>query len=345
VFSQWPNVVLESLFSRVRPGLGFDFTSIQNMVAARAIRSSASRATVNPSKRVLGSRSRPSKARGDAEPQPELEKETFVNGSDDGREKSNVQRLSDKKHSAWSQYTVESPFPSWNRPTPEECRTTHAKLKELHQAAVESEFADENTPETIPHVLDAMIVAILSQATAWSNAKRAMNSLKTTYGSIFAYDKIVEGGQAKMAETIRCGGMHNRKSKMIMTVLDQVHQKQGKYDLDDLFELSDEEAMKELLSYKYMGTKSASVVMGWCLKRNPFTVDTHVYRLARLWGWTPMDANRQKTQSHLEIMIPPNLKFDLHFLMIQHGRTCPACKGGSKGGECMLKGGGGCAGK
>ena len=254
-------------------------------------------------------------------------------------ELSDNKRLSTQKHTAWSQYTSQSPFPSFPHPTPEECRIAHAHLKELHQEAVEAEFADENTPETIPHVLDAMIIAILSQATAWSNAKRAMNSLKKEYGSIFAYDKIVAGGQAKLAETIRCGGMHNRKSMIIMTVLEQVLERYGKYDLDDMFTLNDEEVMKELLSYKYMGTKSASVVMGWCLKRNPFTVDTHVYRLAGLWGWRPKDATREKTQSHLEIMIPPNLKFDLHFLMIQHGRTCPACRGGSKGGKCTLKGG------
>jgi endonuclease-3 len=286
-----------------------------------------------PSKRASTSRSR-TKVEVDVKSEPSEEKKAII-----PKDVKHDDHLSSKKHSAWSQYTSESPFPTFHHPTPEECRIAHAKLKELHQEAVEAEFADENTPETIPHVLDAMIIAILSQATAWSNAKRAMNSMKKVYGSIFAYEKIVEGGQSKLAETIRCGGMHNRKSTIIMTVLEQVHKKAGKYDLDDLFELDDEEVMKELLSYKYMGTKSASVVMGWCLKRNPFTVDTHVYRLAGLWGWRPKDATKEKTQSHLEIMIPPNLKFDLHFLMIQHGRTCPACRGGSKGGKCTLKGG------
>jgi len=87
-------------------------------------------------------------------------------------------RLSSKKHSAWSQYTSQSPFSTFHHPTPEECRRAHAQLKGLHQEAVAAEFADENTPETIPHVLDAMIIAILSQAIAWSNAKRAMNSMK-----------------------------------------------------------------------------------------------------------------------------------------------------------------------
>jgi endonuclease-3 len=322
------------------------------MVAVKRKRNTNPASSPLPSKRPLSSTSRPPKAEDGVKAEGEVKRElkTRTKQKQDVKdevkeevkakdEKAKDNRLSTKKHSAWSQYTSQSPFPDFPHPTPEECRVAHARLKELHQEAVEAEFADENTPETIPHVLDAMIIAILSQATAWSNAKRAMNSMKKTYGSIFAYDKIVEGGQPKLAETIRCGGMHNRKSMIIMTVLDQVYQKAGKYDLDDLFNLDDEEAMKELLSYKYMGTKSASVVMGWSLKRNPFTVDTHVYRLAGLWGWRPKDATREKTQSHLEIMIPPNLKFDLHFLMIQHGRTCPACRGGSKGGKCTLKGG------
>ncbi|EAT77813.1 hypothetical protein SNOG_14621 [Parastagonospora nodorum SN15] len=52
--------------------------------------------------------------------------------------------------------------------------------------------------------------------------------------------------------------------------------------------------MKELMSYKYVGPKSAFVVMGWCLKRNRFTVDTHVYRIAGLWGWRPKEADARE---------------------------------------------------
>jgi hypothetical protein len=91
--------------------------------------------------------------------------------------------------------------------------------------------------------------------------------------------------------------------------------------------------MQELIKYKGIGPKSASVVMTWCLKRKSFTVDTHVYRVAGLWGWRPKDATREKTQAHLDAVIPNELKFDLHFLFIAHGRTCPACKGGAKAGQ------------
>lgn len=65
-----------------------------------------------------------------------------------------------------------------------------------------------------------------------------------------------------------------------MTMLEEVKNRQGKWDLDHFVDLDDDVVMKELLSYKYMRTKSASVLMGWCLKRHLFTVDTHVYRIA-----------------------------------------------------------------
>ncbi|KAI9639060.1 base excision DNA repair protein [Dioszegia hungarica] len=238
--------------------------------------------------------------------------------------------LADKKYSAYSPYTNQSPFPDFGHPTPKQCADAHTVLSKLHSADVAKEFEDEFTPESIPHVLDSIIVAILSQATGWSNAKRAMASMVSAYGSVFAYDAIVGGGREKLEGVLRCGGMQVRKSMMIMTILDQVNERYGGWDMDSMFKMSDEEAMKELLSFKYVGTKSASVVLGWCLKRKPFTVDTHVYRITGLWGWRPATATREKTQSHLEIMIPSDLKFDLHFLFIAHGRTCPACRGGSK---------------
>jgi len=242
-------------------------------------------------------------------------------------------RLAERKWQAWSTHATTTPFPNFGHPTHQECRAAHAILKEKHQAAVDKEFADPNTPETIHHVLDAMVVAILSQATSWSNAKRAMNSMKAVYGSVFEYNAIWTGGVEKLQETLRCGGLHVRKSKLIMAILEQVKARHGECNLDHLFQKGDEDAMQELISYKGMGPKSASVVMGWCLKRNPFTVDTHVYRLAGIWGWRPKEASREKTQSHLEVMVPKKLKFDLHFLMIAHGRVCPRCRGGSKDGH------------
>lgn len=239
-------------------------------------------------------------------------------------------KLKDTKWQKWSSYANSSPFPNFKHPTPRECKDAYRVLHDMHREAVDEEFKDEYTPETIPHVLDAMIVAILSQATNWNNAKRAMASMKDTYGSIYAYDEIFAGGREKLQEALKCGGLHVRKSMIISTILAQVKERYGKWDLDHLFQASDEDAMQELMSYKYVGPKSASVVMGWCLKRNRFTVDVHIYRIAGLWGWRPEKASRELTQSHLDAVVPSELKFMLHFLILQHGRECPACVGGAR---------------
>lgn len=242
----------------------------------------------------------------------------------------NDTRLADAKWQKWHAHAKSSPFPAFAHPTPAECKAAHSVLTKMHDEAVKAEFDDPDTPETIANVLDAIVVAILSQATSWNNAKRAMNSMKAVYGSIYAYDDILAGGQDKLQEALRCGGLHVRKSKIITSILQQVQERYHGWDLNHLFELSDEDAMKELISYKGMGPKSAFVVMTWCLKRQNFTVDTHVHRISGLWGWRPQGVDVQKTQAHLDATIPSELKFDLHFLLIQHGRSCPACRGGSK---------------
>ena len=291
----------------------------------RTARAAKAGASVNP-KAARGSQKAASVAsskKSELQPSDESEKDESPDGGD--------QKPEDKKWKQWSQYADSSPFPDFKRPTPQDCEEAHRVLHKMHHEAVAKEFDDENTPETIPHVLDAMIVAVLSQATGWNNAKRAMNSMKKVYGSVFAYQDIMNGGSDKLEATIRCGGLHVRKTKIIMSVLQEVKERYGKWDLDHLHDVSENDAMKELLSYKYMGPKSAGVVVSWSLKRKIFIVDTHCYRIAGLWGWRPENATREKTQSHLNVTIPEHLKFDLHFLLIAHGRTCPACIGGAKG--------------
>ncbi|KAF2819315.1 DNA glycosylase [Ophiobolus disseminans] len=248
-----------------------------------------------------------------------------------------VKESPDVDWKSWSANASSTPYPDFKHPTNRECHLAYDMLYSLHNSAVEAEFNDTITPETIPFVLDAMMVAVLSQATSWSNAKRAMDSMKNIYGSVFAYENIYTGGSEKLQKTIRCGGLHVRKTKIIMSILDDVKRRYGKWNLDHLLAASDEDAMQELLSYKYIGSKSAFVVMGWCLKRNRFTVDVHVHRIAGLWGWIPEGASRENAQLHLDAVVPGELKFKLHFFLIQHGRTCVACRGGSRVGGCEVK--------
>jgi endonuclease-3 len=179
-----------------------------------------------------------------------------------------------------------SPYPDFTRPTEDECRQSHRILHELHGKTVHKNFEYTDNPGLhYPYVVDAMIVATLTQATSWANAQRAMKSMITIYGSAFAYQKILDGGEDKLRYALRPGGMQNRKAKMIIQILQDVRARHGAWDLNYMFNASDDDAVKELVSYKGVGPKSVLCILSICLQRDSFAVDTHIYRISGLWGW------------------------------------------------------------
>ena len=140
--------------------------------------------------------------------------------------------------------------------------------------------------------------------------------------------------------------------------------------LDYVHGMTDEQAMKELESFKGVGPKSkssrpafqsilvcrprprklivlfhlallaASCVLLFCLARDSFAVDTHVFRLSQQLNWVPakatrsvvvpvcvaalraldadrvLDVYRQTTYEHLDVRIPAELRYPLHVLLI-----------------------------
>ena len=134
---------------------------------------------------------------------------------------------------------------------------------------------------------------------------------------------------------IRSGGLANKKAATIQNILHSIREKHGEHSLQHLAvaessgrRMSDNEIMKELISYDGLGPKTASCVLLFSLGRNSFAVDTHEFRLSKLLGWVPQKSNRVLAQAHLNIRVPDELKYDLHLLMIQHGRLCKGCKTG-----------------
>jgi len=112
--------------------------------------------------------------------------------------------------------------------------------------------------------------------------------------------------------------------------------------LDHLHTLSNDEAFAALVKYPGIGPKTASCVLLFCLQRPSFAVDTHVFRLCKWLGWVPAPGNpaglapgakgcfagptRNSTYAHCEVRIPDHLKYPLHQLLIQHGKSCPRCR-------------------
>lgn len=55
------------------------------------------------------------------------------------------------------------------------------------------------------------------------------------------------------------------------------------------------------------------------------TSQRHVHRLSLSLGWLPPSATRDTAFYHLDLRIPPHLKYGLHSLLVRHGRGCVKC--------------------
>ncbi|RMZ85010.1 hypothetical protein DV738_g303, partial [Chaetothyriales sp. CBS 135597] len=262
--------------------------------------------------------------------------------------------LQSRKLKAYSQYAQQSPFPDFEHPTAEECRLAHRILQKLHGARVRPETVvarpDRAGCGDSPCVLDALVRTILSQNTSDTNSTRAKKSMDQVYGGDSSgndnddyWRRIVSGGQAKLQEAIKCGGLSAVKSKVILSILTQTMEKHGRYSLDHLLNssdatLSNEDAMAELMSFRGVGPKTASCVLLFCLQRDSFAVDTHVHRITGLLGWRPKTATRDETHQHLDVRIPDEDKYGLHVLLVTHGKQCDECKAGGRNlDKCELR--------
>ncbi|KAI6117153.1 DNA glycosylase [Pisolithus croceorrhizus] len=248
---------------------------------------------------------------------------------------------------------MKSPYPLFIRPTAEETRVVYALLAAhtpggvpiLHSEPKDASDAGNSTsaPRTgssaLPNVLDSVIGTILSQNTSSQNYTRAKSCLDATFGTgEAAFGRMANAEVGEVARAIKCGGLANKKANTIQTLLKSVKAKHGKYNLQHLHteEIPNCDAMRELVSYKGVGPKTAACVLSFCLGRQAFAVDTHVFRLARMLGWVPEDANPVEAQAHLELRIPSELKYGLHVMLVKHGRTCRGCRYEGKG-SCPLK--------
>jgi len=95
--------------------------------------------------------------------------------------------------------------------------------------------------------------------------------------------------------------------------------------LDHMHALSYHQAFSAFIEYPGIALKTASCVCLYCLQRPSFAVDTHVKRITGWLGWRPEEANENKTFTHLEYLIPDELKYSLHTLFVVHGKECIRC--------------------
>ncbi len=193
---------------------------------------------------------------------------------------------------------------------------------------LERHLGNPTQDHQLPPPLSMLIATILSQNTSDKNSHRAYQALRRRFPG---WEAVAHANLGALRAAIRVGGMANQKAPRIRSILKSVRERYGRYSLEPLRDLSDQEVMDTLTAFPGVGVKTAACVLLFSLGRDVFPVDTHVHRICSRLGLVRDCPTPEKTFEAMRILVPPGKAYSLHTNMIRFGRrTCrsasPACE-------------------
>jgi endonuclease-3 len=203
-------------------------------------------------------------------------------------------------------------------------RQLHEDLVSLH-GSVERDGEHGTEADRDPAAgVRQLLTTILSQNVADQNTRRAREALFEEFAD---FEAIETADTDALAETIRVAGLANQKAERIQRALVAIREETGgAYSLAFLDALSADEAKAWLTEIKGVGPKTASVVLNFHFGKPTMAVDTHVERVSKRFGLVPDSATNQRAHDVLNDVVPDELTYPLHVLLIRHGRTYCAAR-------------------
>ncbi len=166
--------------------------------------------------------------------------------------------------------------------------------------------------------VEQLIGTILSQNVTGEQTRKAADQLFATYPD---YQAIENADHDELAEVIAPAGLMNQKANRIQRSLTKIREETGgEYTLAFLDTMETTEAQAWLRDIKGIGPKTANVVLNFHFEKPTFAVDTHIHRLAKRFGMIDESATADQAHTILNEMIPDDIKYSLHVLLISHGR-------------------------
>jgi endonuclease-3 len=180
--------------------------------------------------------------------------------------------------------------------------------------------------------VDVLVDTILSQNTSNANSDAGFKRLRRRFRS---WNQVMNAPTDEVETCIRVSGLSRIKAPRIQAILRQIKAEQNNIDLQFLAGMNDEDACAYLTKFIGVGMKTAACVLLFAFGKALFPVDTHIHRIAIRLGWVPSGASADQTQKILTPRIPPQDRYSMHVLLIEHGRkTCRAAS--PKCEECVI---------
>ncbi len=168
----------------------------------------------------------------------------------------------------------------------------------------------------LPNPVEMTIGTILSQNTNDNNSFKAYKNLKSKFKT---WEEIKDASLTAIESEIRVAGLGKQKSAAIKNFLISLQRDNGKISLENIREMDNLSAIKQLTTYKGIGVKTASCVLLFALDRDVCPVDTHLYRTVNRLRIISA-SNRDKTFFLLNDNFPKNIAHSFHTNLIRLGR-------------------------
>ncbi|MGY4707132.1 hypothetical protein ACVNPS_05190 [Candidatus Bipolaricaulota sp. J31] len=175
---------------------------------------------------------------------------------------------------------------------------------------------------------EVAVGAILTQATNWRNAARAIANLKDA-GSL-SPEALGRLREEEIASLIRPAGFFNQKAKRLRAFLDLIRKHGG---LEALFRLPRERLRSELLSVPGIGPETADSIVLYAAGKPSFVIDAYTRRILSRLGLISGDEDYGELQRLFEENLPRDLELykEYHALLVRHAkehcRARPRCNG------------------
>ena len=251
------------------------------------------------------------------------------------------------------------------RPKPKAAAKKPAKKparRALDPAKQWASYLRRYRPGLVPYVLDALevqygehrwerrldpvselILTILTQNTADTNAEKAFEALRAAYPSDRApqvhnpgigwggdglstapppdWTLVEHAPLPELIDVIRPGGLAPQKAPRLQATLQRIREERGSYDLEFLADMPVLEARDWLTSIDGIGKKTASILLAFCFGMPVMAVDRHVERVSKRIGLIPAKATADQAHDLYLALVEPERMYAAHVLLIHHGRA------------------------
>jgi len=188
-----------------------------------------------------------------------------------------------------------------------------------------------------------LILTILTQNSADTNAEKAFESLRAAYPSTLPDERHIPGpgwgGEGlsdgappdwdaverapiqELVDAIRPGGLANQKAPRLQATLRTIREARGDYSLEFLGDMAPLDARAWLTAIDGIGKKTASVLLMFSFGMPLMAVDRHVERVSHRVGLIPPKASADDAHDLYLALLQPDEMYEAHVNLIRHGRV------------------------